>query len=247
MNKIKFQMSKNRILAFSSSRVGSGGYLQVAAPQINAFLGHQALKIAFIPFAAVERDYESYADMVKKALKDLPYNIQAVLPSDLTQVKQADVIMVGGGNTFKLLHDIYAFKLLELIREKVNAGCPYIGWSAGSNILAPGIGTTNDMPVVEPHSFNALGLFPFQVNPHYHNEVVAGQNGETRDQRLQEFVLMNPGLPIVALPEGSSLKLEASTLQFLGSSNGFLFGGPNRPADDVKQEIAGGADLSFLL
>ncbi len=240
-------MSKNRILAFSSSRVGNGARLEDAAPQIENFLGDRALNIAFIPFASVENDYEAYADLVREALKDFSYTIEAVSPTNLNLLKNADVIMVGGGNTFKLLHDIYAYKLLELIREKVNAGCPYIGWSAGSNILAPGIGTTNDMPIVEPQSFNALGLFPFQLNPHYHNEVVAGQNGESRDQRLKEFVLMNPGLPIVALPEGASLKLENDCLQLAGSYNAFLFGRPNQPETTTKEEIRAGSDLSFLL
>jgi dipeptidase E len=243
----KNEMSKNRILALSSSRVGNGSYMQEATPRIAAFLGTAALQIAFIPFAAVERDYLAYSDMVKAALADFPYIIEPVLASNLAVLKKADVIMVGGGNTFKLLHDIYAFKLLDLIREKVNDGCPYIGWSAGANILAPGIGTTNDMPIVQPQTFNALGLFPFQINPHYHNEVVPGQNGETRDQRLQEFVLMNPGLPIVGLPEGTALQLETASLRFMGDRNGYLFAGPNQHPDMLKQEIEPGTDLSFLL
>jgi dipeptidase E len=241
-------MSSNRILAFSSSKVGTGGYLETAVPVIKDFLGDAPLTIAFIPFASVATDHETYTNMVKVGLKDLPYIIETVTPANAKElINKAGVIMVGGGNTFKLLHDMYAFKLLDIIRDKVNTGTPYIGWSAGSNILGPGIGTTNDMPVIEPPSFNTLGLFPFQINPHYNNEKPAGHNGETRDQRLQEFVLLNPGLPIVGLPEGTALKLENDNLQFIGGMPGVLFTGGEHETSMSKKEIAVNTDLGFLL
>lgn len=241
-------MSLNRILAFSSSRVRNGGYLQAAAPVIKNFLGDKELSIAFIPFALVSNDYEAYDAMVKEGLQQLSCTIESVLPANAKEtIEKADVIMVGGGNTFKLLHDIYEYKLLDIIRDKVNKGTPYIGWSAGSNILGPTIGTTNDMPVIEPKSFNALGLFPFQINPHYNNEKPAGHNGETRDQRLQEFVKLNPGLPVVALPEGTALRFENNLLQFVGEMTGFVFSAGTAENDLLKKEISDKDDLSFLL
>ena len=193
-------------------------------------------------------NYEEYAAMVREGLKGLPYIIEAMSPANAKDLLQkADVIVVGGGNTFKLLHDIYEFNLLDSIRDKVSNGTSYIGWSAGSNILGPGIGTTNDMPVIAPKSFNALGLFPFQINPHYYNVKPEGFNGETRDQRLQEFITLNPGLPIVGLPEGTGLKLENDKLEFFGEVAGMLFTDADDGAAMIKKEIAADTDLSFLL
>ena len=240
-------MNLNRILIFSSSRVADGGYLENALPVIKNFLGDKVLQIAFIPFASVDNDYENYAAMVRTAMKETPFNVLTVLPENAKSIlDKADVIMVGGGNTFKLLHDIYDCQLLDIIRDKVNKGIPYVGWSAGSNITCPGIGTTNDMAVIAPKSFNALGLLPFQINPHYHNISLPGFNGETRDQRLMEFMKMNEGLPIVALPEGTALKLENGILHFIGDNNGVLF---NWDEDEVitKRNITNMEDLSFLL
>ncbi len=241
-------MSINRLLAFSSSRVGNGGYLETAVPIIKEFLGDHVLKIAFIPFAAVRNDYDDYTSMVKKGLERLPHSIEAVTPGRGNDViEKADVVMVGGGNTFKLLHDIYYLKLLDIIRDKVNNGSPYIGWSAGSNILGPTIGTTNDMPVIEPKSFNALGLLPFQINPHYTNVKPAGHNGETRDQRLEEFITLNPGLPIIGLPEGTALKLDKGLLSLLGSVPAVLFQTGLEGEPMIKKEISVKENISFLL
>jgi dipeptidase E len=211
-------MSSPKILAFSSSRVGNSEYLENAIPLIRNFLGEGSLKIAFIPFAGVTINHEAYLSNVKNALANLNHSFELVLPDNSAKkiIEKADVIMVGGGNTFKLLSQIYNAQILDVIRDKVNAGAAYIGWSAGSNITGPTISTTNDMPIVEPKSFNALGLFPFQINPHYYNQKPEGFNGETRDQRLTEFLIENPGVPVVCLPEGTALHYEAGVLKMIG-------------------------------
>lgn len=236
-----------KVLAMSSSRVGSGGFLESAIAPVRAFVGNNALNIAFIPFASVQRDYEAYGTMVKEALAALPYSITTATPTDAQSViEKADVVMVGGGNTFKLLHDLYHYELLDLIKSKVEMGTPYIGWSAGANLAGRTICTTNDMPIIQPKSFTAFGFLPFQINPHYLNQLMVGFNGETRDQRLEEFVALNPDIPVVGLPEGTALQLRDTTLHFIGDSDGMLFrsewnGVPH------KRIIAKGEDLSLLL
>ena len=234
-----------RILAFSSSRTGDGGYLQSAAPVINEFLGAGNLTIAFIPFASVDGDFEGFTAKVRAALP-ATYNIVTVtLNNAAAVIDAADVIMVGGGNTFKLLHDLYTTQALQLIQQKVNSGTPYIGWSAGSNITGATICTTNDMPIINPGSFDALGFFPFQINPHYYNITVPGFNGETRDQRLEEFLLLNPAVPVVGLPEGTALLLQNGRLLVTGSTDAFVLRNTNNAL--VKTTVKAGADLSYLL
>ena len=241
-------MSQNRILSLSSSRGGNFDYLETAIPLIEDFLGGKTTNIAFIPFASADNNYDEYVSKVREALKDLPHTINVVLPENAKSViEKSEAIMVGGGNTFKLLHDIYKLNLLDVIRDKVNAGAPYIGWSAGANIAGPTIGTTNDMPIIEPKSFNALGLFPFQINPHYINQKAEGFNGETRDQRLEEFMKMNPGISIVCLPEGTALQLKSDVLKFIGQSSGILFHHEKNEETFVRQQIVEGSDLSYLL
>lgn len=239
-------MANMKILALSSSRVGNGGYLETAIPIIEKFLGNTAMTIAFIPFALVQDDKSAFVSTVRTAFSGLPYKIVEVTSeTGVDVVNNADVIMVSGGNTFKLLHNLYSSGLLKVIKNKVKGGTPYIGWSAGSNITGATICTTNDMPIVEPESFRALGFFPFQINPHYYNVVVEGFNGETRDDRLREFVQLNPEVPVVCLPEGTALLLEDNILKLTGRCSGILMG--NEDSGLQKSEIIAGSEISYLM
>lgn len=236
-----------KVLAMSSSRVANGGFLESVVPLIRDFIGEDLINIAFIPFASVQRDQTEYGDMVKLALDSLPCSINTVTTAQANSiVEKADVIMIGGGNTFKLLHDIYQYELFDLIQTKVKNGTPYIGWSAGANIAGLSISTTNDMPIVQPKSFMAFGFLPFQINPHYINQTTEGFNGETRDQRLEEFVTLNPNVPVIGLPEGTALRLDGASLHFIGDREGVLFQGDSKRSLQ-KRTIMQDQDLSPLL
>jgi dipeptidase E len=234
-----------KILALSSSRVGNGAYLEKAAPVIQSFLGSETLSIAFIPFASVD-SYDDYAAKVRLGLRELPHTIQTVTPADAKAVIEGShVIMIGGGNTFKLLHDLYELDLLELIRQKVQGGAPYIGWSAGSNLTGPTICTTNDMPIIEPESFEAFGFFPFQINPHYYNMVMEGFHGETRDQRLEEFLKLNPLKKVICLPEGTVIQSNEAKSVFTGEVDGLLM--YNKNGVVLRKELLSGTIIENFL
>lgn len=232
-----------KLLLLSSSRVEGFGYLQHAIEDIRAHLG-AAKRLTFIPYAGVTVSYDAYLAMVSSALSPLGYQIQSIHQMQSTKhaILESDAILVGGGNTFCLLNQLYQNDLLEPIREAVISGIPYIGWSAGSNLAGATIKTTNDMPIIEPSSFDALNLLPFQINPHYLDGNPPGHQGETREQRINEFLVVNPDAKVVGLPEGTALRRMDQQLTYLGDKPGFLF-------DRVmgKVSLQDGQDLSHLL
>ena len=241
-------MSHIRVLALSSSRSAGGAYLAPALPLIRDMLGSVPQQIAFVPFASVARDYDHYTAMVREALAALPHTIRMVDPAQAEHsIEQSDVVMVGGGNTFKLLHDLYHSGALDAIRRKVLSGAPYIGWSAGSNVAGLTIATTNDMPIIEPQSFRALALLPFQLNPHYINIQTEGFHGETRDQRLSEFAVLNPGICVVCLPEGTALLRDGESLKFTGPGSGLMLHVEKETGELIRETVTAETDLSYLL
>lgn len=234
-------MNKN-LLLLSSSRVGDTSYLSHAKPFIDDHLG-EVREVLFVPFAGVTINYDQYTEMVQTALADLSISLKGLHTfSDPKQaILDAKAIAVGGGNTFHLLSELYQHDLVDLIKTKVEQGTPYIGWSAGSNIAGASIKTTNDMPIIEPPSFNALNLLPIQLNPHYTDFNPPGHNGETREQRLQEFMVVNPTTHIVGIVEGTALKMKNNQLSLIGGQNGFIF------KAGQKTVIEDGVDLTHLL
>ncbi|NTW31648.1 MAG: dipeptidase PepE, partial [Bacteroidetes bacterium] len=131
-------------------------------------------------------------------------------------VKNAEVIVIGGGNTFFLVYMLYKMGIIRAIKEKVISGTPYIGWSAGSNVACPKLCTTNDMPIIQPESFNCINLIPFQINPHYTDFVQPNHAGETREQRLMEYMKINQKMKVVGLRESSILRIEGSSVKLVG-------------------------------
>jgi dipeptidase E len=201
------------LLLISSSNVFGYGYLDHAEPFIRDFLG-PIRRVAFIPFAAT--DHAGYMKTVSERMARMEVDV-------VDDLDRADAIFVGGGNTFRLLKTIYDRQLLDPIRERVRGGMPYIGSSAGTNITAPTIKTTNDMPVVWPPSLDALAFVPFQINPHYLDpDATSKHQGETREERIRDFHEDNDAM-VVGLREGSLLRVDDAGAQLIGSAPARIF------------------------
>ena len=224
-----------RALLLSNSTSPGHPYLALARDWIAEAVG-DARRVAFVPYAAVTFSYDEYVRRVREGLDGLGLEIEGVHTADdpVRAVAEAEAVFVGGGNTFHLLREMHRLGLVAAIRETVGAGAPYVGWSAGANVAAPTIRTTNDMPIVEPPSFDALGLIGFQINPHYTDAHPPGHQGETRAQRLAEFVAANPAVPVVGLPEGTALRFVGADVSLLGAERAVLFdrhSAEGRPVD----------------
>ena len=157
-------------------------------------------------------------------------------------VRAAEAVVVGGGNTFALIRAMQQQGLVQAIRERAFDGMPYIGWSAGSNVACPTICTTNDMPIVEPASFIAAGLVKFQINPHYTDAHPDGHAGETREQRILEYIAANPETYVAGLREGCMLRVEGDRLSLIGNRPMRIFRCGTQPFEVHPDE-----DLSFLM
>ncbi len=222
------------LLLLSSSKAGDTGYLETGREAIYAHLSG-CQNVVFAPFAGVSISYDDYTQKVQDALPALSIKGLHEWDNPKDGIEQADAILVGGGNTFHLLHCFYTFGLVDAIREKVSKGMKYVGWSAGSNVAGNSIRTTNDMPIIEPKSFDALQLVPFQINPHFTNYQPPGHNGETRAERLGEFMVINPDMPILAIPEGVGLKVSENRFSLVGEGESFVFqGGKQQPITDEQ-------------
>ena len=216
-------MNSAQLLLLSSSRAGESDYLAPCLEPIANLC--ETRKVLFIPYAGVTMPYADYTAKVAAALKPRNIHVAGIeaAADPVRAIAEAEVIMVGGGNTFHLLQQLYHFNLIAPIQAAVSRGTPYIGWSAGSNIAGLSIRTTNDMPIIEPPSFAALKLVPFQLNPHYTDYQPPGFHGETRDQRLAEFMVLEPTTPVVAIPEGTALRISKQTMTYQGNTPGFVF------------------------
>jgi dipeptidase E len=238
-------MSRKRLLLLSNSMNYGQEFLEHAVSDIKDFLGAEVKRVLFVPFAGVTRSYDEFAAAVRGRFEEMGYLLDPIheAADPLKAVESAEAVAVGGGNTFHLLRELYERRLIESIRARVEAGAlPYIGWSAGSNVACPTIRTTNDMPIVEPTSFKALNLVPFQINPHYTDEQLTNHSGETREQRIAEFLKANPGATVVGLREGSILRIEGGTIKLLGEKTARLF-----KSGQEAREIEPVNSMDFLL
>jgi dipeptidase E len=233
-----------RLLLLSNSTNKGDRYLGHAGEAIQSFLGKSVMKAVFIPYAAVTITYEEYEQRVRERFLELGYDILSIhrFSDPVAALMNAEAIIAGGGNTWQLLSMIRRNSLTGIIRRKVRGGTPYIGWSAGSNLACPTIMTTNDMPVVNPGSFRAAALIPFQINPHYTEAGIPGHGGETRMQRIEEFISANRGIRVAGLREGTMLIREGNRLKLAGPEPLKLFMYGQAPSEFYADD-----DLSFLL
>ncbi len=211
-----------QLLLISSSRVHGSEFLEHVRDAIDAHL-QSTRRLLFVPYAL--SDHETYLSTIVSALRPLGISVDGIhrASDPVTAVKTAESIFIGGGNSFRLLKTLYDLQLLQPVREAVQGGVPYLGSSAGTNMACPTIRTTNDMPIVQPPSFVALGLIPFQINPHFIDaDPTSTHKGETREQRLEEYLEEND-VPVVGLREGSWLKVQDDRYMLRGKTGAVLF------------------------
>lgn len=230
------------LLLLSNSRSPDGGYLTHAGEAITEVAAGRK-RAVFLPYAGVTVGWDDYLRKVQGVFGPLGIAVESVhqAADPAALVAQAEIIAVGGGNTFNLLKCCRELGLLPVIKRRVQEGAPYIGWSAGSNLASPTICTTNDMPIVDPGGFDALGLIAFQLNPHYTNALPDGHQGETRDQRIAEYLVANPAQRVLGLPEGDWLRVAGSQVSLHGPRPAQLFrAGQERQAVESPSKLSPG-------
>ena len=231
------------LLLISNSTNAGEEYLQYPIQQIGKFL-EGVSEVVFIPYAAVTFSYAAYEAKVQNRFNEIGVKVRSIhrAANPRHMIRNAQAICVGGGNTFALAKKMQEQGLMQAIRKKIAEGTPYVGWSAGSNVCCPTICTTNDMPIVQPESFKAIGAVKFQINPHYLDANPEGHAGETREQRILEYIEANPRRWVVGLREGCMLHVEGEKMELIGS----------RPMRIFKKgvetyEVKADDDLGFLM
>ena len=232
-----------KLLLISNSTNAGEEYLRYPLAEIGRFL-QGVREIAFVPYAAVTFSYAEYEKKVQARFSELGIWVRSVHreKDPAAFIRKAEAVCVGGGNTFALARKMQQQGLMQAILRKIKAGTPYVGWSAGSNVCCPTICTTNDMPIVEPDSFRAIGAVKFQINPHYLDANPEGHAGETREQRILEYIEANPRRWVVGLREGCMLHYDQGRLELIGKRPMRIFKKGIAP-----YEVQPGDDLSFLL
>ena len=233
-----------KLLLISNSTNPGEPYLDYPKHEIKKFLGDKMVNALFIPYAAVTFSFDLYEAKVEERFAEIGHHITSIhhFTDPVEAVQSAEAIVIGGGNTWQLVRMMHDKRLMEAIRIKLLQGTPYIGWSAGSNVACPTLRTTNDMPVIDPKGFDCMDLIPFQINPHYLDAHPEGHGGETREQRIAEFLEINPEITVVGLREGTMLKYENNTLNLIGTKSARIFRKGIEP-----QELYSDDNFNFLL
>ncbi len=241
---MKKALPQKNILLVSTSTTHGTGYLEHCQNEIKELLGERK-SILFIPYARPGGiSHSDYTTKAQEGFTALGIEVQGIheAESPIAAVEQAEAVFIGGGNTFLLLRQLYANKLIEPLQKRVQQGMPYMGTSAGTNVAGKTIGTTNDMPIVFPKSFDALQLVPFNINPHYLDPLPDSTHmGETRETRIAEFHVHNRQ-PVVGLREGSMLRIKGDRISLLGPLSARIFLQGQKPMEFKPED-----DINFLL
>lgn len=232
-----------KLLLISNSTNAGEAYLKYPIAHIGAHL-QGVSEVVFIPYAAVTFSYNEYERKVQERFNEIGVKVRSIHheKNPRKAIREAQAICVGGGNTFALTKKMQEQGLMKAILKRVKEGVPYVGWSAGSNVCCPTICTTNDMPIVQPESFKAIGAVKFQINPHYLDANPEGHAGETREQRIEEYIEANGRRFVVGLREGCMLRLVGGRLELIGPRPMRIF-----KKGQAAYEVQAGDDLSFLL
>ena len=228
-----YTSNMKRLLLLSNSTNAGESYLGWPRPFISDFLNGTGVRdILFVPYAgvnlvseSVEASYDAYEKRVDGVFRELGYGIYSIHreKDPATAVARATAIAVGGGNTFHLVYMLHKLGLMPVIRQRVLEGMHFLGWSAGANVACPTLRTTNDMPIIQPASFDTLNLVPFQINPHYLDANPEGHGGETRQQRIEEFLAINRDVTVIGLREATLIQVEGEKYQLKGGKSMRIF------------------------
>lgn len=233
----------HNIIMASTSTVYGSGYLEYLFDHLIDFFKNTKT-ILFIPYARPGGiSHDAYTKIAKTAFAKINKNVVGLHEFDnpAEAITNAEGIFVGGGNTFVLTHKLQKNKLFSVLKNTVKTGTPYLGTSAGSNICGLTIKTTNDMPIVYPPNFNALGLVPFNINPHYLDpDPNSTHKGETRETRIKEFHQYNTP-PVIGLREGSWLQVSQDSIILKGQLTARIF-----EYNKTPYEVASGIELNHL-
>ncbi|MDR1846914.1 MAG: dipeptidase PepE [Bacteroidales bacterium] len=235
-----------RLLLISNSTNAGEPYLGWCGEMIKDFAEkHNVTDVLFVPYAGVSMGYDAYEQRVAAVFDTLGLKIHSLHRADnpVEAVKQAQCVAVGGGNTFHLVYELWRLGEMKLIRERAEEGMPYMGWSAGSNVACPSLKTTNDMPIIEPERFDCMNLVKFQINPHYTDFFDPKHGGETRQDRINEFLKVNQDINVVGLREATALSLEEGKLRLIGRNNPLVLFKYNQEPKHYGLD----SDLNFLL
>ena len=245
---------KKNLLLISNSTMRGDAYLGWCKDMIREFCQCRRINtILFVPYAGVSladgglnASYNAYEQKVSKVFAEFGVKVKSThhFRDPVKAVYNAECVAVGGGNTFHLVKELHRLGLMQAISRCAADGMPYMGWSAGSNVAGPTLCTTNDMPIVEPQSFECMNLVPFQINPHYTDFFDPKHGGETRDDRLKEYIMVNPHAVVVAIREATALLVEDDQLSLIGRPNKMkVF----HRSMDLTQEYAPGDEINFLM